>query len=73
MTWSSYEQDGAAMLMTQAGETMNIFLEDYHWKFTYKCHECGTVGHKRLSCDECKVLRPAGVLLASGGSNNDDL
>ena len=32
-TVDAYEQDGAAMLTTQAGETMNIFLEDYHWEY----------------------------------------
>ena len=59
----SFEADGAAMMTTQAGEIMNVFLKDYRWKFTYKCHECDHVGYSKLSCDECEVLRPVGVLL----------
>ena len=62
-TVDSFEADGAAMMTTQAGEIMNVFLKDYRWKFTYKCHECDHVGYSKLSCDKCEVLRPVGVLL----------
>jgi len=62
-TVDSFEADGAAMMTTQAGEIMNVFLKDYRLKFTCKCHERDHVGYSKLSCDECEVLRPVGVLL----------
>jgi len=58
----SYEEDGAVVMLTQDGEEMNIFLEDFVWKTVYKCDECQEYGYKRMSCDACGVMRPQGVL-----------
>jgi hypothetical protein len=62
-TVDSFEADGAGMMTTQAGEIMNVFLKNYRWKFTYKCHECDHVGSSKLPCGECEVSWSAGVLL----------
>jgi hypothetical protein len=34
-TVDSFGADGAAMMATQAGEIMNVFLKEYRWKLTY--------------------------------------
>jgi hypothetical protein len=54
-----YEPDGAVILKTQDGETMNVFLEDYVWKPIYKCTQgqCEEYGDFELSCDVCGALR----------------
>ena len=59
-----HEEDGAVILYTQEGEMMNIFLEDFPWKYIYKCHECDKYGTKKGECDHCGVLRPLGILKA---------
>ena len=59
---TGHEEDGAVFLRTQAGEMMNVFLEDYPWKFAWKCHECDEWGTQKLICEHCDVSRPAGVL-----------
>ncbi len=56
-TVQEYEADGAVILKTQDGETMNVFLEDYFWKTIYKCSECQEHGDFKLSCDACGALR----------------
>jgi hypothetical protein len=52
-----YEPDGAVILKTQDGESMNVFLEDYVWKPIYKCTQCQEYGDFELSCDACGALR----------------
>ena len=56
-TVQEYEADGAVILKTQDGESMNVFLEDYIWKTIYKCPECQEYGDFKLSCDACGALR----------------
>ena len=65
----AFEEDGAAMLYTQDGELMNIYLEDYPWKPVYKCSECDEYGYRQRACEKCRVLRPQGVLDATGGED----
>ena len=60
-----YEGDGAVVLLTQDGEEMNIFLEDFVWKTVFKCDECQEYGYRKLTCDACGVLRPQGILRAA--------
>jgi hypothetical protein len=52
-----YEPDGAVILKTQDGESMNVFLEDYVWKPIYKCTQCQEYGDFELSCDACGASR----------------
>ena len=56
-TVQEYEADGAVILVTQDGEKMNVFLEDFFWKTIYKCTECEEYGDFKLSCDACGALR----------------
>ena len=57
-TVQEYEADGAVILKTQDGESMNVFLEDYVWKPIYKCTQsCQEYGDFELSCDACGALR----------------
>ena len=56
-TVQEYEDDGAVILVTQDGEKMNVFLEDFFWKTIYKCTECEEYGDFKLSCDACGALR----------------
>jgi len=71
-TVDEYEEDGAVILHTHENERMNISLEDFPWKVVYKCDECGKYGYKPLACDECKVLRPRGVVQATGDCEDSD-
>ena len=69
-----HEDDGAVFLHTQDGERMNIFLDDdgISWRRAWERGDCSKRGHKMLSCDHCKVLRPRGVLEATGGAGDGD-
>ena len=44
--------DEAAMMTTQAGEIINVFLKERRWKFTSKYDECNHVGYRNLLCGE---------------------
>ena len=59
---TAHDDDGAVHLRTQDGEMMNIFMEDWPWKYAYKCHECDDWVTQKLLCDHCDVTRPAGVI-----------
>jgi hypothetical protein len=56
-TVKEYEADGAVILTTQDGETMNIFLDDYFWKRVYECVQCLHYGVTKLKCDACGLER----------------
>jgi hypothetical protein len=56
-TVKEYEADGAVILTTQDGETMNIFLDDYFWKRVYHCVQCLHYGVTKLKCDACGLER----------------
>ncbi len=56
-TVQEYESDGAVFLLTQDGESMNIFLDDYIWKRVYQCVECQHYGEETLKCDACGLER----------------
>jgi hypothetical protein len=56
-TVQEYESDGAVFLLTQDGESMNIFLDDYTWKRVYQCVECQHYGEDTLKCDACGLER----------------
>jgi hypothetical protein len=65
------EDDGAVFLHAQDGrERVNMFLDDdgISWRRVWKCGDCSKHGYKMLSCDHFKVLRPRGVLEATGGT-----
>ena len=59
---TAHDDDGSVHLRTQDGEMMNIFMEDWPWKYAYKCHECDEWGTQKLLCEHCDVTRPAGVI-----------
>jgi hypothetical protein len=56
-TVKEYKADGAVILTTQDGETMNIFLDDYFWKRVYECVQCLHYGVTKLKCDACGLER----------------
>ena len=61
-TIEQYDDDGSAIMKTQDGEDMNVFLEDHPWKSAHNCDECQEYGHNRVTCDGCGAMRPQGVL-----------
>ena len=64
-----YEDDGAVFLLTEAGDDINIFLEDFEWRRVYKCRECGEFDACSLRCTKCNTLRAAGVVQECANSS----